>query len=186
MAKTKKTVDATDYKIPETVYEDELAEDVAQEEKEQAQRAAVEAALKADPNLLIQQQMLDVLGKLVGRQEAQGPQQVPLSKYKAKTPWHPTGERRRPKLSRATFLNNFRLQERLMSNEEIELCNQLRPGLYVGRKWRVVSADRDGEGSSIMIYLPNKTESDRLERKSIAPNLEACLRLIVQEQGAAA
>jgi hypothetical protein len=125
--------------------------------------------------------LTEILGRLVTRTEAGPIPQVPLARAKIATPWNPKGDRVRPTLSRPTYLNGHRLREITLSNEEITLLNQLTPGRYRNRKWLVVDTDTDGQGSAVQVYLPNKTEADRLEMKSVAKDLADALRLIVAE-----
>lgn len=106
--------------------------------------------------------------------------QMPLAKVRITPPWHPSGDPNRPELARATYLNGHRMREAMLSNAEIELFNQLKPGKYHGRRWTVISKD-DSEGAAIYVYLPNKEQSDRLALKEAGKNLEALLRLMVEE-----
>jgi hypothetical protein len=177
-------------KEPETEYFDPV-EEMEAEQPEQANEPVNPVSGSTPGTVDTQAATVAALGKVaevlegLTRKADAGPvQQIPIAKAKFVTPWHPTGERRRPKLARPTFLNQHRLREMLMSNEEIELCNQLKPGFYQNRRWRVVTTDADGGVASMSIYLPNKTEADRLEMKTKARDLADALRMIVAEQNA--
>lgn len=122
----------------------------------------------------------EVLHRLVDRTEAGPVPQVRIANAKFKTPWNPTGTQDRPSLSRTTFLNGHRLREITLSDEEITLFNKLKPGRYHNRKWLVVEADSEN-GSSIQVFIPNKTEADRLETKAAASNLAGILRIMTSD-----
>lgn len=129
--------------------------------------------------------LVKILERLATRTEAGPVPQISMARAKIKTPWNPSGSRSRPKLSRPTYLNGHRLQEMLLSNEEIRLLNKLTAGKYQDRKWLVVEADTDRDGSTVQVFLPNKTESDRLSLKGKARNLTEALTLILDEAAAA-
>ncbi len=125
--------------------------------------------------------MANVLERLVDKNETGPIPQIPTARAILPTPWHPSGELSRPSLSRTTYLNGHRCREILMSNEEIVLCNGLKSGRYQNKRWTVVDTDGDGNAASLQIYLPNKTEADRLEQKSLARNFAEVLRMIHAE-----
>lgn len=120
--------------------------------------------------------------------------QIPASKALFKTPWNPTGKKRgkRIRLSRATYLNGHRLREMMMSEDEINLCNSVKAGLYNGRRWTVQVKEAAGqsEGREVLIWIPNKSTADRLQlaKDSVHPSdpskngLVAILERIVDEQ----
>src|SRR5690606_13275297 len=82
----------------------------------------------------------DTLAELTGAIKALADQgrrkQVPVHQYTPQTPWNPSGTKRRVKLKHpAVFQNGARLNPMMLSDEEIELLNRLRPGVYNRKKW---------------------------------------------------
>lgn len=129
--------------------------------------------------------LVSILARLAENAESGPVKQIPRSKAKIRTPWHPSGSKNRPKLARQTYVNGGHQREILLSNKEIELFNQIKPGMYINRKVLVIeSADKDG--AAIAVYFPNKTQEDRLLSMQYAPNLETLLGKIVEEQSAVA
>lgn len=136
---------------------------------------------RPDANTQALQMVTEVLGRLVDKNEAGPIPQIPVARAILPTPWHPSGSKVRPELARTAYLNGHRLREIMMSDEEITLINGLRAGRYMNRKWTVVDTDGDGNAASIQIFLPNKTEAERLEQKSLARNFVEVLRMIHAE-----
>lgn len=114
----------------------------------------------------------DVLERaIVTLANAQASQRIPqihISRIKRRSPWNPSGDRKRPKLTRVTWLNGNRLRESRLSNDEIRGFNALVPGKYNGKKW-FVSTREDEEGSAIDVYFPNKTPAHRIDFRSVCP-----------------
>jgi hypothetical protein len=109
---------------------------------------------------------------------------TPLHQVKVVTPWDPTGVRKQPAKrlkAPAVFQNGARLNPIMLSNEEMDLINQLKPGRYAKRRIEVVRR-RD---KSIDIRYPNRTIEQRLELKGVARNLTELLKVILIEQEAA-
>jgi hypothetical protein len=111
-------------------------------------------------------QMAQAIMKIAESSERGPIKQIPLAKAVIRTAVNPEGKKdhRRPKLKRATYLNGYRLREALLKEEEIKLLNTVKAGRYHNKKWSVreVEAGDDESGSSINIYVPNKTQGDRL------------------------
>lgn len=104
---------------------------------------------------------------------------IRVHEAKFPTPWNPSGERRTLKLKPTSVSQNGgRLNPALLSDEEITLINQLKPGLYNKKKWQVIRK-RD---KSIDIRYPNASLASRFEMQSTAGSLAGMLRLIVTEQ----
>lgn len=129
-------------------------------------------------------QQSDAMTKIANASENGPLRQVPISKAKIKTPWNPEGKKNRPELRRPTYLTGARLREILLSEDEINLLNQVKPGKYHGKRWLVTERDGDKEGSAVDIYLPNKTQEDRLALKGDARDLKHVLEQIIAEQNA--
>ena len=126
--------------------------------------------------------LVEAIEKLADAQTTGPIKQIPISKAIIRTPWNPSGSRLRPKLSRHTFMNGFRMHEQTMKNDAIRLFNQLKPGKYNKGRWVVIAADEQ-EGTTINLYVQNKSFADRIQLKSDARNLVELLTKIVQEQG---
>lgn len=90
--------------------------------------------------------------------------QISIAKAKHRTPWNkdPQGRKRTKKLNVITFMNGFRLQERLLHDEEIDAVNKIQPGAYGPKKAYLVltKAAEDGVREK-MIVIPNKTPDQR-------------------------
>jgi hypothetical protein len=94
------------------------------------------------------------------------------------TPWNPSGKPRTVKLKPpAVYQNGARLNPVMLSDEEVTLLNQLKPGVFNHKKW-VVRKRRD---KSLDIQYPNKTIEARMELKGEAGNLSGMLRKILTE-----
>ncbi len=112
---------------------------------------------------------IEMLAKNVAQQRASEPvRQIPFSKVKINTPWHPSGERKRPKLSRPTFQNGKQVREMFLSNQEIEKFNALTPGHYCNRRVVVWSKDTSDGIASINIQFPHKTLTEKIEMQHLS------------------
>lgn len=133
------------------------------------------AAMVQNQNLMLQQQQ-----ELA---EAGPIRQIPAHKAKFRTPWNPDGNKRRVVLSRVCYLNGYRLREIMMSEREVELFNTIRPGKYNKNRWVVIEKPNSNEEdkSELHLYVPNKTEADRMRNKEDARNLTEILDKIVSE-----
>lgn len=126
-------------------------------------------------------ELSEVLGRLVDLQESGPVKQVPIHKAKHVTPWNPEGKFKRPQLERKTYMNGHPMSENMMTEEEIKLANQLKPGKYQDRQWVVVHTDGEGD-SEMFIYIPNKKLDQRMAMQSKAKSFVDICRLIIDEQ----
>lgn len=132
----------------------------------------------------VDDRLIAILERLADRQD-QGPiAQIPLSKAKFQTPFNPSGERYTEELSRSTYLNGRRLTEMLLSPQEVALLNQLKPGKYHQNQWVVIESDSNSEGSALYLYVPDKTQEQRIALKGAARNFVHLLEQILDEQRA--
>jgi hypothetical protein len=108
--------------------------------------------------------------------------QVHISRYRAKTPFNPTGAKRaqRPKLNCTFFQNGDKPNPTRLFDEEIELINGLKPGRYINRVVEVVEKIEGGE-RAVEIRYSNKTPEQRFENKNHFRSLLELLRLIHAE-----
>jgi hypothetical protein len=138
------------------------------------------------PPLPTRDQLVDVLERLTQIQERQPIPQQTVAQATFITPWNPTGSKTRPRLRRKVFLNNHVLSDGRLTDEEVMLINTLKHGRYHNRQWLVIEKDEEGT-SSLLILLPNKTESQRIEMARTCPaGLVDALRMIHREMTAVA
>ena len=96
-----------------------------------------------------------------------------------KTPWNPEGKARLKK-RRKFMMNGALCNPDMMTDEELELMSQIRPGRYNNRRWEVIRR-RD---KSIDIRYSNATIKHRMELQANAPTLVTMLKQILTEQEA--
>jgi hypothetical protein len=101
-----------------------------------------------------------------------------------KSALNPTGSANRPKLARPVIFCGAPQREKQLSNTEIELFNQIKPGRYNNRKWEVIEQVAENDERTIEIRIPVKEVQDRIELAMTAPDLTSILKLIIAEQGA--
>lgn len=98
------------------------------------------------------------------------------------TPWW-DGKAPRSTLTRQFFQNGNPVNDTVLSNEEIDLINQLKPGLYAKKKFRVT----DMPGGAIGLWYDNKTLHQRFTIARIAGDsqgLTGILQTILLEEEA--
>lgn len=108
--------------------------------------------------------------------------QVPFHEATFKTPFNPDGKRERPKLKFPHFYQNgARCNPKLMTDEEIRLANQLKPGRYFNGKWEV----RRRNDKSLELRYPHSTIAHRMDLKfESGGNMASMLQKILVEQEA--
>lgn len=117
----------------------------------------------------------------VERLESQTPNKVPLHKAIIRTPWNPEGKKDRLRLKRTTYQNGTRVDEKRLSEEEIGLFNQLRPGRYgPNRKYVVIVRPTD---RAVELRYSNKSIEDRMANQVDAKGrgIVGILEMIVEE-----
>jgi len=113
--------------------------------------------------------------------EGKAGKQVKFHEAKFQTPWNPTGEARKAFLKFPhLYQNGARCEPELMTDEEIQLANQLKPGKFLGGKWEV-QRKRD---KSLNILYPNGTIAQRFDMAREAGSLANMLKKILVEQEA--
>ena len=109
--------------------------------------------------------------------------QVPFHEAKFVTPWNPSGEPRTVVLKFPFFYQNGgRVNPDLMTDDEISLVNQLKPGRYFGGKWEV----RKRRDKSLDLIYPNGTIAARMDLAREAGSITGMLQRILTEQEARA
>jgi len=111
--------------------------------------------------------MVEGMAKIAENSDRGPIKSIPVARTKQRTPWNPTGDKKlRGKFVVNTFLNGFRLNERMHSKEEVDLLNQLKHGRYtaMGEGKTIIVVMKDGPESrqEKQIWVPNKTQSDRI------------------------
>jgi hypothetical protein len=167
-------------------------EEIKQDEEQRARLAAVAAGIPEipappanggaapDPYTLAILQSLQMtqqaLIAFIKGQEAN--KTVPFHEVKYDTPWNPSGNRNRPKLRRPVMVSGFPVNPMMLSDAEINLLNQVKPGRYVNRTWEVQKLS-DG---TINIVYPNRTIDQRVNMAVMAPSLTALCEIILKDR----
>ncbi len=126
----------------------------------------------------INERLVDALESLTEIQKHQAIPQIPMGRDTHPTPWHPSGARGRERLKRRVFMNGHAISDSRLSDSEVKGFNQLKHGKYKGGKWIVMDSSDNGT-STLHLYIPNKTMSDRME---MPRSLGEILTTILDEQ----
>lgn len=110
-----------------------------------------------------------------------GPRRMTVAEMgEPKTPFNPFGRKR--ELLSEFFQNGFPIQERSVSDEEIEMLHQLVPGSYGTPDFPIAVIEKKrlgGKNRVHVLYADGK--DDRLKIKNYAPNFHGVLVKLVQE-----
>lgn len=124
----------------------------------------------------------DALTAASARLESQAPVKVPMHLAIIRSPWNPEGKKGdRKRLKRPTFQNGTPLSEKTLTEEEIDLFNQLRAGRYgPDRKYVVIVRPSD---RAVTLRYNNKTVEDRMAilTESKGEGITGLLKMIVAE-----
>jgi len=85
--------------------------------------------------------------------------------------------KRAVKLKQPFYQNGVMVRVDQLTDEQVELVNQLKPGRFNNRKWEIVRR-RD---RSIDFRYPNKTIEQRMQNASQAKDLTGMLQMILTE-----
>lgn len=109
--------------------------------------------------------------------------QVPYNQIKLDTPWHPSGDRNRPKFSRTTTQHGEPIKTMMISDEDILLCNQLKPGVYFADSLppRGVVV-RPGSDGSIDISWDNAKIEQRMAFNQRFGSFTGVLKAVIAER----
>src|SRR5689334_8869374 len=100
---------------------------MAKSKKKVDPEVETEQALPKDP----MQVLADVIGRSVSSAiETARPQKKTINDYVPKTPFDPPDGTPRAKLKRKMYQHGMPISQELLTNEEIELLNKVRPGSY--------------------------------------------------------
>ena len=165
---------------------DEVAETP---EVEAAPEMSANAAMGAEIGRAIAAQLGSVIGGLTEEIQNTGfTRQIPISKYKAKTAFNPTGDRPgqngRPKLVGKVYQNHYAVDPEKLTTDEIKLLNALKPGRYC--KNRIWVEEITNNGNSVKnINYTNATVEARMDLMSeVGPTFKHMLQTMVNEAGA--
>jgi len=112
---------------------------------------------------------VDVLAEAIAKattaaiQAAKPIEKKTIESRKKNTPWTPKDGSPRLKLKRKIFQHSLPVYDKFLKNEDIALCNQLRPGVY-GDGWFTVTRRRD---KGLNIDYPIKTQAQRVKTATV-------------------
>jgi hypothetical protein len=113
-------------------------------------------------------------------QQFMGPQQRRIFDVVMNTPFNPTGRKR--ELKHEYYQCGYPIQERNVSDDEIEMLHQLVPGTYGPEDFPILVAEKKRLGAKNRIYIMHKDgKDDRLRMKTYAPTFHALLVKLVAE-----
>ena len=121
-------------------------------------------------------QLAQVIQTLV---DSQPVKRVPFAKRKVRSPFNPTGNRKR-KLTRRCYQNGFGMDVKKLFDEEISLLNQLEPGRYLNNMV-TVNVVENGGNTDLHIQYKNKTPDDKLALSAEFRSLREMLKRCVEE-----
>jgi hypothetical protein len=127
--------------------------------------------------------LIESIAKIANTMDEDRIAQVPVHKAKIRTAFNPTGEKTRPRLKRPVWFNGAPINPVFLTNEEIELCNQLTPGRYNERQWAVIE-HTDNPDKPIEVRVQDAAVEDRMTLYKNAPSFAALCKAILDEAGA--
>lgn len=106
---------------------------------------------------------------------------VPLSKFKTRSPFNPTGRKGR-KLSRRVYQNGFPVLVTRLHDNEIELLEQVTPGNYLNNTV-AIRESKNGASIDLHIVYKNKTIDQRMSKSwhGFSDLLGKCVREAMAE-----
>lgn len=132
----------------------------------------------ADPTMNVStSQLADAIVSAV--RETQPPRKITFAERKARSPFNPSGNKKRV-LSRVMYQNGTRLMVNRLHDEEISLLNQLKPGKFVNGLVTVVEKDKGAE-QEIHIFYKSALPDDRMALKGEVKDFKEMLRRCVSE-----
>jgi hypothetical protein len=121
----------------------------------------------------------DVLAKALTQH--MGPRRLTVAELgEPKTPFNPTGAKRELKCE--FFQNSAPINERYVSDGEIEMLHKLTPGSYGTPELPIAVVEKKRlNGKTRVFIIHSDTKDDRLRMKTYAPTFHAMLLKLVQE-----
>lgn len=122
-------------------------------------RPAAPQAVSAGTADLLAQATIQ-LGQAIQAMNDSGPiKKVPFSKFKTKSPFNPTGNKKR-KLTRRVYQNHYRVDVKKLHDEEIALLNILKPGRYLNGVLTVREI-QNGQETDLHLLYDNKSTDQK-------------------------
>jgi hypothetical protein len=111
--------------------------------------------------------------------DSQPVKRVTFAKFKTRSPFNPTGNKRR-KLTRRCYQNGFPMDIKKLHDEEIAMLNKLTPGKYFNQLVTVIQVQTGGNTDLHIVY-ENKSFDQRLALKSEFRHLREMLSIMLDE-----
>lgn len=123
----------------------------------------------------------DIRSLVESIKELTPPRKVRFNEYKTRSPFNPTGNRKR-KLDRICFQNGARINVALLFDEEIKLLNTLPEGRFIDQLVTVrKDAGSGGDKDKIHIEYANRTHDQRITFAEHVRSFVGLLRQIHEE-----
>lgn len=111
--------------------------------------------------------------------DSQPVKRVPWAKFKTRSPFNPTGNKKR-KLLRRIYQNGYPVNIKKLFDEEIAMFNKIEPGRYMDGLVTIVQVQTGGNTDLHVVYA-NKSFDQRLALKSNFRNLREMLSICLDE-----
>lgn len=111
--------------------------------------------------------------------DSQPVKRVPWAKFKTRSPFNPTGNKKR-KLLRRIYQNGYPVNIKKLFDEEIAMFNKVEPGRYMGGLVTIVQVQTGGNTDLHIVYA-NKSFDQRLALMSSFRNLREMLSICLDE-----
>ena len=156
-------------------------EDTYDESEGLPQSAAPEGVVLTDAPTQGQlaQSQIDLANAIRTLADSQPVKRVPFAKFKTRSPFNPTGNKKR-KLTRRCYQNGFPMMIKKLFDEEIDMLNKISAGKYMDGLVTIIIA-QNGGNSDLHIVYDNKSFDQRLALKSHFRNLREMLSICLDE-----
>lgn len=122
---------------------------------------------------------IQLAGAIQTLADSQPVKRVPWSKFKTRSPFNPTGNKKR-KLTRRIYQNGYPVNIKKLFDEEIAMFNKIEPGRYMEGLVTIVKVQTGGNTDLHVVYN-NKSFDQRLALKSNFRNLREMLSICLDE-----
>lgn len=143
-------------------------------------KAEVEQIEETTPEPKVELTAADLAATIVAAMQAVKPieKKTPFTRV-AKTPWTPKDGSKKLKLTRKVYQHSRSVGEYITSNEEIALCNKIRPGVYMDGFVKVIR--RRDKGIDIDYPIGTASQKLKLVNQFGIRNFKELLERIVEE-----
>jgi hypothetical protein len=184
----------TDYKEPMNLPEKSVLEpdalpanydeDTYDESEGLPQQASPEGVVVTDQRAAptqgqLAQSQVDLAHAIRTLADSQPVKRVPWAKFKTRSPFNPTGNKKR-KLTRRCYQNGFPMNIKKLHDEEIVMLNKVVPGRYMNGLVTLIQV-QNGGNTDLHIVYENKSFDQRLALKSEFRNLKEMLSICLDE-----